>query len=172
MAIVFDEGLLYVRTVPNKAVEETSTASANQLGGNVNSNFAEIAGCNAGPNVRAGFTLPPVMGPKARMQTVTVMPIANGASRPAVPRRTALRTVLARKKVPIASRRKPPISVVRCRSMKVAPRSHGANRPGLSAGQSLGDGPKFRRPTKKTGTAFRAQADVTLAAGWTTVALP
>ena len=45
MAIVFDAGLFYVRTVPDQAIEKTSAAGANQLGGNANSNFAEIAGC-------------------------------------------------------------------------------------------------------------------------------
>ena len=62
----------------------------------------------AGPMVRAGLTLPPVSAPNIRMHTVMVMPIANGASRPAAPRTAACRTVLTRKKVPTESSAKAP----------------------------------------------------------------
>ena len=57
----------------------------------------------AGPIVRAGLTLPPVRTPKPRMQIVTVMPIATGASRLALRRTAVCKTVLTTKKVPSAS---------------------------------------------------------------------
>ena len=56
------------------------------------------------------------------MQTVTVMPIATGASLLALRRTAVCRTVLTRKNVPSASNAKPPRYVIRRVSISVAPR--------------------------------------------------
>jgi hypothetical protein len=47
-----------------------------------------------------------------------------------------------------------------------------ADRPALSADNRSATIRVFVALTKKTGTTFRARADMTLAGGWTTVALP